>query len=309
LVGTFLPMQQVVVTLLGLLAGLRGGDGDPADAPVERGVFLSAQAVAPQESVYAPPDVLESRGGFNEGALTLEIGGRYMTDYIFRGLEVVEPAESEDAFNFQLEADLRMDLGRLPDPFFQVFTNTAEGDDISNFQVIRPAIGLEWETETFIAAVGSQSFTYPDRDDLDTSEVFLDLRINDGSFFAEEEPIIGPFIFLAYDFDRFEGFYAEGGFRRSFEFADSNARVTVEGLVAYVNDFVLFSDDPDNDGTGFSHYQVGVIAEYRLNSLLNISRRYGQWSAAGYLYYTDGIDNELAATTQLWGGGGIIFRY
>lgn len=311
-------MHTLVATLLGLLASLPAGDG-PVHAPAAADgfgglgqrprVYLSFQPIPQQETIYAPPDVTEARGGFNEGALSLEIGGRYMTDYVFRGLELVEPAESEDAFNFQLEAALRMDLGRLPDPFFHVFTNTAEGDDISNFQVIRPSVGLEWETESFTAAVGTQSFTYPDRDDLDTSEVFIDLRINDGVFVSEEGPILGPFIFAAYDFDRFEGFYAEAGLRRTFHFVDGHVRLTIEGLVGYVNDYDIYSMVPTNDGSGFSHYQIGAIVEYRLNSLLNISRRYGQWSAAGYLYYTDGIDNELAATTQLWGGGGVVFRY
>ena len=80
-------------------------------------------------------------------------------------------------------------------------------------------------------------------------------------------------------------------------------------MIAYVSDYELYAGGADVEGTGFSHYQVGLTAEYRLNSLLNISRRYGQWSVAGYLFYTDGLDNELAATTQLWGGGGITFRY
>ena len=232
-----------------------------------------------------------------------------MTDYIFRGLEVVEPQTSEDAFNVQIEALLRMDLGRLPDPFFHVLTNTAEGDDISNFQVIRPAVGLIWETESLEIAIGTQSFTYPDRTDLDTAEVFLDVQFNDGALFSEDEPVFGPFVFAAYDFDEFEGFYVEAGLRREFDIPDTNFDLGVEALVAYVNDYALYSATPVNEGSGFSHYQVGLVAEYRLNSLLNISRRYGQWSLAGYLYYTDGIDNELAATSQVWGGGGITFRY
>lgn len=307
--------EQLAAMLVSGLTGLPGG-GAPAGAPVlSMGLSLDGtprlmvQPVSAQESIYAPESVSDYQGGYNEGALSLEINGRYMTDYIFRGLEIVEPQTHEDAVNLQLEADLRLDLGRLPDPFFHIVTNTAEGDDISNFQVIRPSVGLEWETEAFEVAVGTQSFTYPDRNELDTGEVFVDLQLNDGFLYSRDEPLLGPFVFAAYDFDRFEGLYIEGGLRRDFAVADTNLRFRLEGLVAYVNNFELYSATPESDGSGFSHYQVGLLAEYRLNSLLNISRRYGQWSAAGYLYYTDGIDNELAATSQIWGGAGITFRY
>lgn len=309
-----MPMfQHLAVTLLSLAGGSPTMDQHPAGACAElsliRPVYLGVQPIPQQESVYAPPEMLEGQTGSNQGALSLEIGARYMTDYIFRGLEVIEPSGSEDGFNFQFDAGLQMELGRLPDPFLRVFTNTAEGDEISKFQVIRPAAGLEWQTELLTIELGLQNFTYPDRDDLDTSEVFLDVQINDGVFLTEENPIIGPFIFAAYDIDQYDGFYLEGGVRRTFEVLDSDLSITVEGLVAYVDEYAAYSFIPTNDGTGFSHYQVGAMAQYNLNSLLNIAQRYGQWSAAGYLYYTDGIDDELGATTQVWGGGGIIFRY
>ena len=66
------------------------------------------------------------------------------------------------------------------------------------------------------------------------------------------------------------------------------------------------SDPSEN---GFQHYDLGLVGTYSLNTLLNIPRRYGQWSLTGYLYYTDGLDNDLTASTQIWGGGGITFRY
>ena len=283
---------------------LSTGEGDTGGT-----ARLMVQPIEIPETVYVPPRVVDPSQGYNEGALSLEITGRYMTDYVYRGLEVVEPATGEDAANVQIDATLRLDLGRLPDPFVHLFTNTAEGDDISNFQVIRSSIGLHWETEPFSLTVGTQNYTYPDRSDLDTAEVFGELRINDGVVVAEEGAILGPFLLVAYDYDRFEGAYAEGGLRRSFDLPAPNLRLTLEGLVAYVNNYELYSSDPNRAGSGFSHYQVGAIAEYRLNSLLNISRRYGQWSLTGYLYYTDGLDNDLTASTQIWGGGGITFRY
>lgn len=266
---------------------------------------------APQETIYAPPPVAQSSQGYNEGALSLDITGRYMTDYIFRGLEIVEPAGSEDAINVQFDALLTLDLGKLPDPFVRVFTNTAEGDDISNFQVIRPSVGVEWETEAFSLAVGNQSFTYPDRTELDTSEVFLNLAFNDGLLFGEDEPILSPYVFAAYDYDTFNGTYVAAGVSREFRMPESNFSGEIYGLVAYVNDLAdLYGVDSVNpQGDGFSHYQVGARLHYDLNSLLNISRRYGRWGVEGYLNYTDGLDSDLAVTPQLWGGAGITFRY
>ncbi|MCS7034440.1 MAG: hypothetical protein NZ561_10685, partial [Phycisphaerae bacterium] len=63
------------------------------------------------------------------------------------------------------------------------------------------------------------------------------------------------------------------------------------------------------ESSGFQHYQVGLICEYSLNRLFNFSTRYGDWSILGYVYYTGGIDDELRASEQLWGGAGIGFRY
>ena len=39
------------------------------------------------------------------------------------------------------------------------------------------------------------------------------------------------------------------------------------------------------------------------------AKRYGDWSVIGYLNYTDGLENELRADTQVWGGLGIGFKY
>ena len=51
------------------------------------------------------------------------------------------------------------------------------------------------------------------------------------------------------------------------------------------------------------------VGTYSLNTLFNVSRRYGEWTLQGYLYYVDGINNGLRADTQLYGGAGIGFRY
>ncbi len=285
----------------------QSSDADgPAPAPRVPGLD-----VVP-ESVYGTPPLRTPGAGFNDGAVHFGFDIRYATDYVFRGIEPVEPATSEDAVNVGVDAELRFDLGRLPDPFVRIITNTAEGDDISNFQVIRPLVGLRWNFEPFELAVGHQSFTYPDRDALDTSEVYLDFQLNDATFGGDEGAFLGPYVFAAYDYDAFEGLYVEGGLRRDFRVGDSSLHVGYNAHVAYVDglgDLFSAALADAEDAAGFQHYQVGATLRYDLNELLNLSRRYGQWSVEGYLNYTDGIDDDLRAETQLWGGGGFVFRY
>ena len=113
--ATFPAMrEQIAVMLMSCLGGWSGGgtDGEQAvELRPEVTPLLMVQDVGQPDSIYAPPGVGDSQGGYNDGALSIGIFGRYMTDYIYRGLEVVEPPTREDSINFQLGADLRLDLG------------------------------------------------------------------------------------------------------------------------------------------------------------------------------------------------------
>jgi hypothetical protein len=79
--------------------------------------------------------------------------------------------------------------------------------------------------------------------------------------------------------------------------------------VGYALNNEFFTAPGKSDDTGFQHYDIGLIGTYGLNPLLNIPRRYGQWQLRGYLFYTDGIEDNLRADTQIWGGVGIHFSY
>ena len=258
------------------------------------------------ETVYGEPRLQTPGSGFNEGAVNLQLKALYATDYVFRGFEPVEPDSSEDALNFGFDGTLSFDLGRLPDPYVRLVTNSAEGDSISNFQVFRPLVGLVFANDAFDLNVGHQGFTYPDRDGLDTGEIFAEFHFNDAVLGGEQGRVLGPYVFAAYDYDTFEGTYIEGGLRRFEKVGESSVWLGYDAHVAYVDRLQgLFG----GDGSGFQHWQVGVNARYDLNTLLNLSRRFGRWSVEGQINYTDGIDDDLAAETQLWGGGGIVFRY
>jgi hypothetical protein len=86
--------------------------------------------------------------------------------------------------------------------------------------------------------------------------------------------------------------------------------LTAEAHVAYIRGFEFFATEPNQaDVDGFQHYQLGLIATYSLNKFFNFPTRYGEWNLQGFLYYTDAIEDDLLADTQLWGGAGVLFRY
>jgi hypothetical protein len=96
--------------------------------------------------------------------------------------------------------------------------------------------------------------------------------------------------------------------KHDFAFEDWGLVLTAVADVGYVSHQGFFTLK-NGTSSGFQHYDVGLIGTYSLNTLINIPHRYGQWSLKGYLYYTDGIDHNLRADTQLWGGAGIQFEY
>ena len=107
----------------------------------------------------------------------------------------------------------------------------------------------------------------------------------------------------AYDFDLYNGWYFEAGVKHEIIFEETGFRLTFIADVGYAYDNAQFLRQGTDD-SGFQHYDVGMIGSYSLNNLFNFSRRYGEFSLEGYLYYTDGIDDDLLADTQLWGGVG-----
>ncbi len=283
-------------------------------------VALPSLSLQPDpESVYAPPAPPRENEGVNEGGVTLTLSVSYFTDYVHRGLELFElpefnpdPIGSEDRANLQINGKLSFDLGKIPHPFVGAFVNSAESDPISTFQEIRPYVGFDWNLRPLLVSAGYTSYIYPDRDALETQEIWGRVELDDSYFLRSEEPLLSPYVMVAYDIDLYDGFYAEAGVGHDFRFEDIGLTLRTEAHVAWVSQYELYDEDPTDDEeepSGLQHYQLGLIGTYSLNELLNVSRRYGEWSFVGYLYYTDGIDHDLRATEQLWGGAGISFRY
>lgn len=278
----------------------------------------------PPESVYAPPVPPRDDQGVNQGAINVELSVSYLTDYVFRGIErfeydpdfaLVPPPSSaakEDYANLQIDGKLSFDLGRFPSPFVQLFVNVAEAPsgDESSFQEIQPTVGFDWTLRPLIFTAGHTSFIFPessvDANGVpESSEVFARLEIDDGYFFRTPRPVLSPYVLAAYDYDEFKGLYLEAGVRHVLPIEDTPITLIFDGSVAYVSGM----SELYGDSGGFQHYQLGLTGDLSLNNVFNFSKRYGEWSFRGYLNYTGEIDEDLRASSQMWGGAGIAFRY
>jgi hypothetical protein len=255
-----------------------------------------------------------------------------MSDYVYRGLDRSDgdgldvPAKGgetpeapnraafshdfghEDAPNLQVDSKLSFDLGKWPHPYVGVFVNVYDSDPVSRFQEVRPYFGAEWTIRPFIFEGGEQTYIFPEREKLNTSEIYGKLTFDDSTYFKTDRPILSPYIYGAYDFDLYNGWYFEAGVKHDFVFEDWATTITPRADIAYVLKQQEFLLHGTND-TGFQHYDIGVTASYSLNQLLNFSKRYGDFNVECYLNYTNNIDNHLLSTTQMWGGVGLAFKY
>jgi hypothetical protein len=263
------------------------------------------------ESIYEDVGPPKPEQGFNQGGVTFDLTVSYLTDYMFRGIERSDIGGNEDAPNLQFDGVFEFDLGRAPHPLAGVFVNLFEDDPISEFQEIRPYFGLKWNVRPLLFDARYVTYIFPEREDMNTNEVTLAVTLDDSRIWRTEKPVLSPYAFAAYDFDLYNGVYIELGVKHDFELEGTGLVLTAVADVGYVTGHPFFTDATDSDPSadGFQHYDLGLIGSYSLNTLLNVPRRYGQWSLKGYLYYTDGLDSGLVADTQVWGGVGIEFKY
>ena len=310
-----------VVCLAAVGAPAFGEEPEPSMRLMDEPLRLLVQS--DYESVYAPPDPISENTGVNEGGVHFDLGLSYMSDYVYRGINesnriaaaravgdnVPRPDFEETAANIQVDSKLTFDLGKAPHPFVGVFVNTFDADPESRFQEIRPFIGFELTLRPIIFEAGHTSYIYPDRDQLNTTEVYGKITLDDSYFLRTDEPILSPYVYAAYDYDLYDAVYLEVGVEHDFILEGTGIVLTAQASMAYVNGHELYVEAGAEDDSGFQHYQLGLIGSYRLNPLLSIPRRYGDWTLKGYLFYTDGIQNDLRADTELYGGAGIGFRY
>ncbi|MEM6560789.1 MAG: hypothetical protein AAF656_04240 [Planctomycetota bacterium] len=254
----------------------------------------------PPRTIYgAPremPDVVESPWSIGGNVAT-----GWSSDYVFRGFEILEPGGREDSGNYYLDAQLTLERDNRPVVYVELFANAAESDPLVEFQTYQPTIAATGRIDALQWTVGHTSFFYPERPQLRSNEVFVEFEYIQNTAVIDDD-YWQPFVLAAYDYDRFDGLYAEAGLRLFVPMLEP-AYLNFEAAVAAVADHDQFG------GSGLQHYRVGVTAGYELNELLNVSRSRGRVSIEGTLVYTDGIDDDLASTTQLHGGVGVRLQF
>lgn len=295
-----------IVAVVGFVAADPAGAQPVAGTTARSGDPLTLQTE--MDSVYAPPSIGPADEAVNRGGMRLDLTVAYSTDYVYRGIEMFPPPGGGDSTNVQVDNRLSFDLGKYPHPFVGVFANYADSDPISRFQEIRPYFGAQLKITPLILEGGYNAYIYPDRDSLGTSEVYGRITFDDSVLWGTDRPVFSPYLYAAYDLDLHNGWYFEAGLQHEFAFETIPLTLTFHGHIAYVAGYEMYAAIPGHD-RGFQHWQVGMVADYGLNTALNISKRLGTWSVYGFINYTDGLDDGLRATTQLWGGAGIRLRY
>ena len=282
---------------------------DPGD------VRLMSDQPQDTDTVYAPPAPPKEEDHVNEGGVNVDLYFRYLTDYVYRGVSHNRAASGEDAHaaNFQAGTQLSFNLGKLPHPYVGVFANVNDSDPVSRFQEIRPFFGINYTLRPLIFDVGYNAYIYPERERLkpspNTAEFYVKLTLDDSYFFLTDHPILSPYIYGAYDYQRNGGFYIEAGLKHDFLFDDFGLTVTPYADVAYVSNFARQFITISPQDSGFQHYDLGLNVGYSLNNVLSIPARYGQFSIQGYLTYTSAIEKNVLADDELWGGVGLSFHY
>ena len=261
------------------------------------------------ESVYAPPAPPREDEGFNAGGVTFDLMVRYATDNVYRAVSRSAPDEHPHSPNIQFDARMSFDLGKLPHPFLGTFVNIHSDDPVSRFQEVRPYFGLEWNLRPFLVEAGNITYIFPERDDLNTGEVYAKVTFDDSWLFRTDAPILSPYVMAAYDYDKYDGYYVEAGVRHDFVFEGTGFTLTALANIAYVFDHPYFATSVNGRDSGLQHYELGLIGSYSLNQLFQFSQRYGTLTLTGYLYYDDRTSSDIRADIQIWGGAGIGFRY
>jgi hypothetical protein len=275
----------------------RAQNASPADVP-------PSSYLQPSDPAY-PTD---GESG-NLGGVHMDFVFRDMTDYVYRGIDFSDTGGKEDAPTFQFDTVVSFDLGRAPHPYIGVFANVFNADPVSRFQEIRPSAGAEWTVRPLTIDGGINSYIYPEREEQNTAELFIEFQLDDSYWTKAVTPIFSPYLYSAYDMDRYNGWYFELGVEHEFKLEETGLGLRVFADAAYVTTYQLYAVEEGGYDSGFQHYDVGLTVSYDLNEGLRLPPRYGSWLIEGYLVYTDNISNDLLAETQLWGGAGLRFKY
>ena len=207
----------------------------PPNTLASKPLHLAMLADEP-ESIYPTPNVERPREeeGINAGGVNFHLTFNYLTDYVYRGIDHSEVGNaSEDAPNLQFDGYLEFNLGRLPHPVVGVFVNVFNDDPISRFQEIRPYLGFDWNLRPLTISAGWISYIFPEREGQNTQEIYGRLTLDDAYFFHSNQPLLTPYLYAAYDYQKYDGVYLEAGVKHDFPVPDTGIVLTAVADVGY----------------------------------------------------------------------------
>jgi hypothetical protein len=309
-----LLMRPSVRCIVALALGLVVSLARPVRASDDQTADMFSLLPPDTERVYDQPQPPREDEGVNNGGVNTEVDVRYLTDDVYRGISHNKAVGvNSRAANFQVQTTLSFNLGKLPHPFVGVFADVDDSDPISRFQEIRPYFGFVYTLRPVIFEVGDNTYIYPERERLNpspnTAEFYFKFTLDDSYFFLTPQPILSPYIYGAYDYQRNKGWYIETGLKHDFNFEDFGFVLTAYGDVAYISNFAQQFIVVSPEDSGFQHYDLGIIGTLSLNHALQLPPRYGQFSVQGYFTYTNYFANPVYASREIWGGVGLVFKY
>lgn len=304
----------IVVAALVLVSAtvLRAGTADSGNSdagttqscvpPVRLALFDEPESVYPQVTAPTPGE------GYNAGAVHFEMDASYWTRYVYRGVDQSTKGKATEN-SLQFNGYSEFDLGKIPHPFIGLFANVFNNDPVSRFEEVRPFAGFKWIIKPLTFEAAYQIYQFPNRRAQDTQETWARLSLDDSRLFRTEKPIFSPYIYGAWDFELYQGFYLEAGIKHDFVIEDLGVTLTPSASAAYVLHDKYFREGTDTYDTGLQHAQAGLTLSFNLNALFNVPRRYGEFHLKAYGFYTEGIDNRLRGDSRLYGGAGFSFEY
>jgi hypothetical protein len=261
------------------------------------------------ENVYLQPTTPVTNQLTNQGGAHFSFEVDYFSTYMYRGVDQsTPPKRNETALQFNGRLDF--DLGKLPHPFIGVFSNIFNDDPVSRFEEVRPYAGLQWTLRPITLGGGFNGYIFPNREGVDTQEIWAQLSVDDSRFFHTDRPFLAPYVYGAYDLDKYKGFYLEAGIKHDFVFGDTGLILSPVGDFAYVAHNRYFrASGPNSTATGIQHYDAGVILSYDMGSALHIPPRFGDFAVKAQLFYSGPVSDGLRADSRIWGGVGLNFKY
>jgi hypothetical protein len=141
------------------------------------------------DNVYVEPVAGLAPEQTNQGGIHFLLDTTYFTTYMYRGVDQSTPPIRNER-SLQFDAKLTFDLGKLPHPFVGLFSNIYNDDKVSRFQEVRPYAGIEWTVRPITLSAGFTGYIFPNREGVDTQEIWAGIAADDSRFFHTEKPIL-----------------------------------------------------------------------------------------------------------------------